>query len=275
MVLGKALLLRLYPENVLVHLEGMAHAIAAKPQCAIVAGSGWGGYGGEGVERVISFSELHPLLRTGVFGHQGVFRLVRLGEKTFLFVEGRVHLYEGYRLSEVLLPLTFMYLLGVRTVVLTNAAGSLSPFLTPGSILVLSDQIDWTFVPDFLPRARFDEKLQEIALSCARRSGLEAARGVYVGVLGPSFETAAEIRMLGYFGGHAVGMSTVKEAKLATGLGLKVLGLSLITNWGTGLSSSPLSHEEVLSLAELKKPVLHTFLHNLATEILYENCCES
>lgn len=275
MVLGKALLLRLYPESILAHLEGVARTIAARPQCAVVAGSGWGGYDRGEVEEVISFSDLHPSLRTGVFGHQGVFRFVRLGEKVFLFVEGRVHLYEGYGLSEVLLPLTFIYLLGVRTVVLTNAAGSLSPFLPPGSILVLSDQIDWTFVPDSLPQARFDERLQEIALSCARRSDLEATWGVYVGVLGPSFETAAEIRMLGYFGGHAVGMSTVKEAKFATGLGMKVLGLSLITNWGTGLSSSPLSHEEVLSLAELKKPALHTFLHNLVAEILYENCRES
>lgn len=275
MVLGKALLSRLYPERILAHLNEIARAIPSRPQCAVVAGSGWGGYDREGVEEVASFSDLHPALRTGVFGHRGVFRLVRFGERTLLFVEGRVHLYEGYGLSEVLLPLTFMYLLGVRTVVLTNAAGSLTPFLPPGSILVLADQIDWTFVPDFLPRARFDEKLQEVALSCARHSGLEAVRGVYVGVLGPSFETAAEIRMLGYLGGHAVGMSTVKEAKFATGLGLKVLGLSLITNWGTGLSSLPLSHEEVLSLAELKKPVLHTFLHNLVMEIPYENCCES
>lgn len=246
----------------------MARAFPEKPSCAFIAGSGWGGYSEGDTEKVIPFSDLHPSLHTGVSGHQGVFRFVRLKDTIFLVVEGRVHFYEGYGLSEVLIPLTFAYFLGVRIVVLTNASGSLSPFLPPGSVLVLSDQIDWTFIPDFLPRAQFDEKLQEIALSCARRFNLEAVRGVYVGVLGPSFETAAEIRMLGYFGGHAVGMSTVKEAKWATGLGLKVLGLSLVTNWGTGLSSSSLTHEEVLSLAELKKPVLHAFLHDLIVEVL-------
>ncbi|MCS7241427.1 MAG: purine-nucleoside phosphorylase [Candidatus Caldatribacterium sp.] len=265
----------LYPESILVRLEEVARTIAVRPQCAVVAGSGWGGYGEEGVEMVLSFSDLHPALRVGVLGHQGIFRFVRWKEKTFLFVEGRMHLYEGYGLSEILLPLAFGYFLGVRVVVLTNAAGSLSPFLPPGNILVLSDQIDWTFVPDALPRVRFDEELQEIALACARRFGLEAVRGVYVGVLGPSFETAAEVRMLEYLGGHAVGMSTVKEAKFAMGLGLKVLGLSLITNWGTGLSPFPLSHDEVLSLAELKRPVLHAFLRELVVGIPYEDCCES
>lgn len=253
----------------------MARTFPEKPSCAVIAGSGWGGYSGGDTEKVILFSDLHPSLHTGIPGHQGIFRFVRLEDTIFLFVEGRVHLYEGYGLSEVLIPLTFAYLLGVRIVVLTSASGSLSPFLSPGSVLVLSDQIDWTFIPDFLPRAQFDESLQEIALSCARRFNLEAIRGVYVGVLGPSFETAAEIRMLGYFGGHAVGMSTVKEAKWATALGLKVLGLSLVTNWGTGLSSSSLTHEEVLSLAGLKKPVLHAFLRDLIVEVLHEDCRES
>lgn len=267
--------LLLYPEEILKHLEELACSVKRKPLWAIVAGSGWGGYAEGETKELITFSDLHPALRTGVSGHQGVLRFVRVLEGTVLFIEGRVHLYEGYGLPEILLPLTFAYLLGVRAVVLTNAAGSLSPFLRPGSILVLSDQIDWTFVPDWFPPVRFDEKLQEVALSCARRCGLEAMRGVYVGVLGPSFETAAEIRMLEYFGGHAVGMSTVKEAKWATGLGMRVLGLSLVTNWGTGLSPFPLSHEEVLSLAEFKRPVLHSFLSYLITEMLYENRCKS
>lgn len=275
MVRGKALLPLLYPEEIRRHLEELAFSTEERPLCAVVAGSGWGGYTEGETKRSISFSDLHPSLRTGVSGHQGVLRFVRFPEGTVLFIEGRVHLYEGYGLPEVLLPLTFAYLLGVRIVVLTNAAGSLSPFLPPGSLLVISDQIDWTFIPDCLSRARFDEGLQELALSCARSCDLEATRGVYVGVLGPSFETAAEIRMLGYLGGHAVGMSTVKEAKWATELGMRVLGLSLVTNWGTGLSSSSLSHEEVLSLAERKKPILHTFLSRLIKEILHENRCKS
>lgn len=275
MVQGKALLALLYPEEVLAHLEALAGAFEEKPRCAVVTGSGWGGCDFGVAGKTLAFSELSPSLHTSVSGHRGIFRFTHCAGKSVLFIEGRVHLYEGYSLREVLLPLTFAFLLGVQTVVLTNAAGSLSPFLSPGSILVIEDQIDWTFVPDFLPRPRFDRTLQDMALSCARRCDLEAQRGVYVGVLGPSFETASEIRMLGYLGGHAVGMSTVKEAKWAAGLGLSVLGLSLITNWGTGLSSSPLSHEEVLALAAQKRESLHAFLNSLLAEILHEDRCQS
>jgi|UniRef100_A0A7V4DEW8 purine-nucleoside phosphorylase len=271
----RALLRTLYRDDVLEYLQSVAGVSPLRPLCALVAGSGWGGcVEGETVEE-FALARLHPSLCPGVPGHQGVLRFVRFPQGHLLVVEGRLHLYEGYGLPEVLLPITFARFLGVQIVILTNASGSLSPFLRPGNILVLSDQIDWTFIPDCFPQPVFDEKLRHLALREAWACGLSASEGVYVGVLGPSFETKAEIQMLGFLGGHAVGMSTVKESKWARGLGMKVLALSLVTNWGTGLSPSPLSHEEVLSLAEARKPLLRTFLHRVVTEILYENRCES
>lgn len=270
----KALLCNLYPEEFIAHLQEIVRRFPHRPSVALVTGSGWDGCVEGEVEGAITLSELNPSLRTGVPGHRGVLEVMRLPEGLLLVVGGRLHLYEGYGLSEILLPIVFAHFLEVRTIILTNASGSLSPFLPPGSILVLADQVDWTFVPDSLGRVHFDEGLQDLALRCAGACGLQVTRGVYVGVLGPSFETAAEIRMLGFLGGHAVGMSTVKEAKCAANLGMRVLGLSLVTNWGTGLSSSPLSHEEVLSLAGAKKPVIRSFLHHLVAEILHEDCRE-
>jgi purine-nucleoside phosphorylase len=273
----KALLERLYSEKILRRLREIALSIPQRPSLALVAGSGWSGCIEGEAEHVLSFSEIEESLRSGVAGHEGVIKIVRFGEECLLLMEGRLHLYEGYNLPQVLAPIGLAYLLGVQTIIFTNASGSLSLFLPPGSILVLADQIDWTFIPDVFPPKRFlfNEELQKLALSVASLKNLEALRGVYVGVLGPSYETKAEIRMLAFLGGHAVGMSTVKEAKCASYLGMRVLGLSLVTNWGTGLSPYPLSHEDVLLLAQERRPILQDFLQDLVRAIFDENRRES
>lgn len=268
-----ALLERLYPEKILRRLREVALSIPQKPSLAFVAGSGWNGCIEGEVERVVHFTEIEESLKSGVAGHKGVVKITRLGGEYLLAMEGRLHLYEGYNLSQILAPVGLAHLLGVQTIIFTNASGSLSPFLPPGSILVLADQIDWTFIPDVFPPKRFlfDEELQKLALFLASLKNLEALRGVYVGVLGPSYETKAEIRMLALLGGNAVGMSTVKEAKCASYLGMRVLGLSLVTNWGTGLSPYPLSHEDVLLLAQKRQPILRDFVQDLVRVILDEN----
>ncbi|MGQ9622628.1 MAG: purine-nucleoside phosphorylase [Candidatus Caldatribacteriaceae bacterium] len=273
----RALLERLFPEKILRRLRELTLSILQKPSLAFVAGSGWSGCIEGEVEHVIGFSEIEKSLRSGVAGHEGVMKIMRFREECLLVMEGRLHLYEGYNLPQILAPVGLASLLGVQTIIFTNASGSLSPFLPPGSVLVLADQIDWTFIPDVFPPKRFlfDEELQKLALSVASLRNLEVLRGVYVGVLGPSYETKAEIQMLTSLGGQAVGMSTVKEAKCASYLGMRVLGLSLVTNWGAGLSPYPLSHEDVLLLAQERRPILRDFVQDLVRAIFDENRRES
>ena len=222
---------------------------------AIVLGSGLGGISRR-LERAqeVPFVEVDGMPRSTVPGHAGRFVLGTLAGERILVQEGRVHLYEGWSAPEVCGSIRAFAGLGCRAVVLTNAAGSLRPAWKPPLLMRLDDHIDRQGRTPLAPGtggrgSLYDQELGEALESAATSAGVPLARGVYAGLLGPSYETPAEIRMLAWMGADAVGMSTVIEAQAAHDSGLRVAAVSCITNLAAGIGAGPLSHEEVIEEA--------------------------
>jgi purine-nucleoside phosphorylase len=220
------------------HLE---KRLPARPDGGVVLGSGMGACDLGKPSFVLPYARIPGFPRTGVAGHAGELSLVG----RTLVLRGRVHLYEGRPVEETVRAVRIAARLGVRTLVLTNAAGALNPRLRPGDLMLISDHLNLTGAnplaggPGFLDLSEvYDRGLR------ARVRGVP--EGVYAAVPGPTYETPAEVRMLRTLGADAVGMSTVPEAIAARAEGMKVLGISLITNLAAGLSKRPLSHAEVL-----------------------------
>jgi len=245
-------------------LDVLRERIPEKPEVFLVLGSGLGGLA-EGVSQgvPIPFDEIPGFPEPGVAGHAGRLVSGRVGGKWVLSQVGRFHFYEGLASGVVVAPVRLAAHLGARTVILTNAAGSIAPELGPGSILLLDDHINLMgrsplagpvvegeeSFPDM--SAPYDLELRSLALRLARERGIPLSRGSYAAVLGPSYETPAEIRFLKVVGADAVGMSTVPEAITARALGMRVLAFSLITNHAAGLGSAPLHHDEVLEMGRV------------------------
>jgi purine-nucleoside phosphorylase len=242
-------------------LDALRSRIGVSPEVFWVLGSGLGGLA-DGVEGAVSipFDEVPGFPRSRIPGHAG--RLVNgtLEGRRVLVQAGRFHLYEGHPPEVIVAPLRLAADLGARIVILTNAAGGIRRDLVPGSLLLLEDHLNLmgrdplvgtvgeqeTRFPDL--SSPFDTGLQDLARSVAADQGIPLRRGVYAGVLGPSYETPAEVRFLERAGADAVGMSTVPEAIAAAARGLSVLGLSVITNRAAGMGTSLLTHEEVLAV---------------------------
>ncbi|MGB8508553.1 MAG: purine-nucleoside phosphorylase, partial [Pyrinomonadaceae bacterium] len=211
----------------------------------------------------IPYEEIPGFARSTVEGHAGRLVVGKLEGLTLAAMQGRFHFYEGYECDEVLFPVRTLGLLGVKSLVLTNAAGGLNNAFSQGSLIVISDHLNLTGIsplrgandPRFGPRfpdmtAVYDHEYQETAINEAREMGLELRRGIYAALSGPSYETPAEIRMLRLLGADAVGMSTVPEAIAARHMGIKVLGLSCITNMAAGVSEQLIDHAEVIETGE-------------------------
>jgi len=228
------------------------------PRVAIVLGTGLGGLA-EKVERpvVVPYREIPGFPETGVAGHRGELVLGRLEGVQVLLQSGRFHLYEGHDPETVVLPTRVFHGLGIETLVVTNAAGGLCPTFKPPVLMLIADHVNLMFRsflagPVVPPEERFpdmsepyDRGLRRVAREVALAEGIGLEEGVYLGLLGPSYETPAEIRMLQPFG-DAVGMSTVPEVVAARARGMRVLGVSTITNLAAGISPTALSHDEVL-----------------------------
>jgi purine-nucleoside phosphorylase len=191
-------------------------------------------------------------------------------------MQGRLHAYEGHPLSKVVLGVRLMARLGASTLIVTNAAGALDPALASGSLLCISDHINLTgqnclvgpnensLGPRFPDLSdAYDRGLRALAQEAARASGVQLAEGVYAGVLGPSYETPAEVRMLRLLGASAVGMSTVQEVIAARHMGVRVLGVSCLTNLAAGLGSEPLSHAEVERNARASSAALESIVRGV------------
>ncbi len=237
--------------------------IPVSPEVFVVLGSGMSGLAGgfrDGVS--IPFQEVPGFPEPTVSGHAGRLVFGSVEGRPVLLQAGRFHFYEGHDPEVIVAPVRMAAGLGAKTVLLTNAAGSVSPNLAPGSILLINDHINLMArsplagpvlegeerFPDM--SAPYDPSLQTLARESARDLGISLPEGVYAAVLGPSYETPAEIRFLRGAGADAVGMSTVPEAIAARALGLKVLAFSLITNQAAGLSEDPLNHDEVLEMGQ-------------------------
>jgi purine-nucleoside phosphorylase len=238
--------------------------LSEPPEILLVLGSGLGGL----VRLVqgavtVPFGEIPGLPRAGVAGHEGRFVAGRVEGRAVLVQQGRFHLYEDHPDGVVGAPVRLAAGLGATAAIFTNAAGGISRELGPGSILLLDDHLNllWRnplFGPALEGEERFpdmsapyDPALQALALEVARDRGIPLTRGTYGAVLGPSYETPAEVRALRAAGAHAVGMSTVPEVTVARALGLRVLAFSLITNRAAGLSLAPLDHQEVLEIGKV------------------------
>ncbi len=229
------------------------------PRVGVVLGTGLGGLTDALTDtRRIPYSDIPGFPDTTVAGHRGELVLGELEETPAILQNGRFHLYEGHDPAVVALPVRLFSELGVQTLILTNAAGGLNPQFHPPALMLIADHVNLMWhnpligkrlsgevrFPDLLNI--YDNDLRIIAREVAVDAGIRLAEGVYGGVLGPAYETPAEVRMLRRLGCDAVGMSTVPEAIVARARGMRVLGISSITNAGAGISADPLSHEEVL-----------------------------
>jgi inosine/guanosine/xanthosine phosphorylase family protein len=232
----------------------LARRVPEPPQVALVLGSGLGQLVQrlEGA-RAIPYEELEGMPSSGVAGHAGRLVVGSLAGTRVLVQQGRVHRYEGRSAREVTRAVRAFARIGVRGLLLTNAAGGLNRALTQGALMRIEDHLDLQGGESPLGRAErgagtpYDAGLGAILDAAAAASGVALARGVYAGLLGPSYETPAEVRMLQRLGADAVGMSTVAEAVAGHAEGLRVAAVSVVTNPAAGLGAAPLSHEEVVA----------------------------
>ncbi len=244
--------------------------VKSKPQVGVVLGSGLGGFAESLSSRTdIPYAEIPHFPRSSVEGHKGALMAGAFQGIPLFVMAGRVHAYEGYGAEEVVFPARVLGTLGVKTLVLTNAAGAVNTAFKPGELMILTDHINFTGMNPLVgPQYgelghRFTDmsegyhpKLITACEQAARRIGLNMRKGVYVGLLGPSFETPAEIRMFRTLGADAVGMSTVLECIAANQMGVKVLGISCLTNMAAGILPKKLDHKEVMEVGAQVQSVM-------------------
>jgi purine-nucleoside phosphorylase len=231
---------------------------------AVVLGSGLGAFADELTNATpIRYEEIPGFAHATVAGHAGRLVIGQIGDSAVAAMQGRFHFYEGYSLEEVTFPIRVLKLLGVRTLILTNASGALNVEFTPGSLMVITDHInlmgmnpligpnDERFGPRFPDLTNsYAPELQDVVLQEARAMGMQMFRGVYASLTGPSYETPAEIHMVRSLGADAVGMSTVPEAIVARHMEMQVVGISCITNLAAGVSDRPVDHDQVIATGE-------------------------
>jgi purine-nucleoside phosphorylase len=238
-----------------------------RPKIALVLGSGLGAFADEfaGAAR-IPYAKIPHFPRSTAIGHAGQLVLGKVDGIEVAGMQGRVHLYEGYSAQEVAFPIRVFSRLGVKAVILTNAAGGIKKEFTQGRLVVISDHINLQGAnPLFGPNAdkfgprfpdmtnAYDKKFRELTLAAGRGLGIDFGEGVYAALAGPSYETPAEIRYLRSIGADLVGMSTVPEVIAARHAGIRALGISCVTNAAAGVLDQPLDHKEVLETAERVK----------------------
>ena len=240
-----------------------------RPRVALVLGSGLGNYGEQiKISQVLDYHEIEGFPVSTVPGHKGRFLFGYVDDVPVVAMQGRVHYYEGYPMTDVVQPIRLMKLLGAGILFLTNAAGGVNPEFSAGDFMLIKDQIA-SFVPSPLigenleelgPRfcdmsEVYDKDLQEIIRKTAKDLGIPLQEGVYIQLTGPNFETPAEVKMCRTLGADAVGMSTACEGIAANHMGMKICGISCISNLACGLTDQPLSHQEVQETADRVAPL--------------------
>ena len=251
--------------------DGLQRLQASGAEMAMVLGSGLSSIVPAEAEK-ISYRDFADLPHPSVAGHAGQFALAKIHDKPVIFAQGRVHLYEGYSAREITAVVRLLATAGIKTLILTNAAGSLNRQFSPGEWMMITDHINLTGTSPLLGSPQFLDLTEVYSASLRKRFGRAAKQinmtlreGVYAGALGPQYETPAEVRMLQKLGADAIGMSTVLEAIQARALGLEVAAFSCLTNSGAGISPTKLNHEEVL---EMGKRVAQNFARLLEAALL-------
>ncbi|WP_102027132.1 purine-nucleoside phosphorylase [Salirhabdus sp. Marseille-P4669] len=251
------------------------------PNIGLILGSGLGVLGDEIEEAVkIPYGEIPHFPKSTVAGHKGQLVIGSLQGKQVVAMQGRFHYYEGYSMEQVTFPVRVMKQLGVEKLIVTNAAGGINESFEPGNLMIITDHInmmgnnpligpnDETFGARFPDMSEaYDRSLIQHAEKSAKKLNLSIQKGVYVGNTGPSYETGAEIRMLRTLGGDAVGMSTVPEVIVANHTGLKVLGISCISNMAAGILDQPLTHDEVMETTEKVKQDFLNFVKDVVQSL--------
>jgi purine-nucleoside phosphorylase len=247
----------------------------------IILGSGLGDYAKTLHDpKSLSYSDIPGFPESTVPGHAGIWHSGKQHGKSVCMMQGRFHAFEGYDLQEVTLPVRVMALLGVKTLIVTNAAGGVNLNFHPGDLMQITDFINLTGrnplrgpnLDEFGPRFpdmtyAYDRELAALAHRLAREMNIRLQKGVYCGFSGPSYETPAEIRMARILGADAVGMSTVPETIVARHCGMRVLGLSCITNMAAGILDAPLDHREVIAAGEQVKETFKSLIDAVIGEI--------
>ena len=235
-----------------------------KPEVALILGSGLGDYADEiSIETTIDYTDSEGFPTSTVAGHKGRFVFGYVENVPVVIMQGRVHYYEGYPMSDVVLPTRLMGMMGAKKLFLTNAAGGVNTTFKPGDFMMITDHIT-TGIPSPLIGPNIDElgsrfpdmsevysrRIQDVIRTSAKKRGISIQEGVYVQFTGPNYETPAEVKMAAIWGGDAVGMSTACEAMAARHMGLEVCGISCITNMAAGISKEELNHKEVQETAD-------------------------
>ncbi len=254
--------------------DSIKEQIPFTPKVALVLGSGLGNYADTmDVRAEISYSDIKNFPVSTVPGHEGQFIFGYVKDVPVVCMKGRVHYYEGYPVTDVVLPTRLMKMMGAEILFLTNASGGINPSLGAGSFMLITDHIS-CFAPNPLIGANidelgcrfpdmskiYDENLQEVIKAAAVENQIPLQEGIYVQLTGPSFESPAEIKMLRTLGADAVGMSTVVEAIAANHMGMKICGISCVANLAAGMTDQPLTHDEVQAAANQAAPLFRKLI---------------
>jgi purine-nucleoside phosphorylase len=252
-----------------------------KPDVALILGSGLGDYADTiDVKFTLDYNEIEGFPVSTVKGHKGRFVFGYVGEVPVVIMQGRVHYYEGYSMSDVVLPTRLMKMMGAKVLFLTNAAGGVNYDYISGDFMMITDHIT-SFVPSPLIGENMDElgvrfpdmshvydpKLQEVIRQTAKALNIPLKEGIYLQFTGPNFETPQEIKMARILGADAVGMSTACEAMAANHMGMRICGISCITNQGAGMTTNPLTHMEVQETADRVAPLFKSLITETVVNI--------
>lgn len=264
--------------------EQVEKKISFKPELALVLGSGLGDFCDTlDIKETLEYAEIDGFPKSTVAGHKGRFVFGYCGQVPIVCMQGRVHYYEGYSVTDAVLPTRLMKLMGAKTLFLTNAAGGINPSFKAGDFMLISDHILYN-VPSPLIGANIDElgvrfpdmsevyskRLRKLIEEAAAEAGVPLKSGIYIQTSGPNYETPAEIRAYGRMGADAVGMSTAVEAVAARHCGMETAGISCISNLAAGISPEKLSHKEVQETADKAAPMFRKLVTNAVAKI-HEN----
>jgi len=267
-------------KNSVEYIEQKIVPAGIKPELGIILGSGLGNFAAEIKGITIPYSEIPGFKPSTIKGHSGNLIIGEFYSKKILAMQGRLHFYEGYSLQDVIYPVRVMKFLGIKKIIITNAAGGINTAFTPGDFMIIEDHINLTgnnpllgVNPDEIgPRfpdmsEPYNKNLIKLAEKTAKTLNINIKKGVYAGVTGPNYETPAEIRMFRMLGADAIGMSTVPEVIAARHAGLDTLGISFITNMAAGILNKNLCHQEVIDTAASVEDKLYAFLKEIIINI--------
>lgn len=268
-------------KKVKVATNYLEEKIMQKPEIGLILGSGLGVFAEEINNPVVfPYEEIPEFPVSTVEGHAGRLVCGKLANKQVIAMQGRFHYYEGYSLTELTIPVRVMKLLGIKTLIVTNAAGGVNRNFAAGDLMIITDHVNFMgsnpligknyeeFGPRFPDMSEaYNRDLIKLTEQVAAENGIIIRKGVYAAFSGPSFETPAEIRMISRNGADAVGMSTVPEVIVANQMGIPVLGISCITNMAAGILPQPLSHSEVMETAEIVKPFFKGLIRGIVEKL--------